>query len=65
MTKKEYKTAVRKAKRIFGYVKITDQKRQAVQLSKAKALSLVQQVPDDAKVGAMWASEDQMFLLVG
>ena len=43
MTKKEYKTAVRKAKRIFGYVKITDQKRQAVQLSKAKALSLVQQ----------------------
>jgi len=65
MTKDEYTRAVRKAHRIFGYVRITSNRPQATRLSKAKALSLVSQVSNDAQIEAEWASEDQMFLLVG
>ena len=64
MTKKEYTRAVRKAQRVFGYIQIVDTKR-PVRLSKAKALDLAKLVPDDAQIDASWASENQMFLLVG
>lgn len=65
MNKKEYARAIREAKRIFGYIRITETKRQAVRLSKVKALALVGQVTDDDTINAMWASDDQSFLLVG
>jgi len=65
MTKKEYRQAVKQAQRIFGYVQITAERRQAVRLSKVKALDLIRQVDDDSEIGATWADDDHAFLLVG
>lgn len=65
MTKTEYRQAVKRAQRIFAYVHIAAKQRRPVRLSKAKALELLNRVPDDAQVDAMWASDDQAFLLVG
>ena len=64
MTKKEYTRAVRKAQRVFGYVQLVDSKR-PIRITKTGALSLARQVPDDAEINAMWADNDQAFLLVG
>jgi len=64
MTKKEYKAAVRKARKVFGYVQLVDSKR-PIRITKTGALSLARQVPDDAEINAMWADDDQVFLLVG
>jgi predicted RNA-binding protein associated with RNAse of E/G family len=64
MTKNEYTRAVRKANRIFGYIQIANSKR-PTRLSKAKALNLVNHVPDDAEINAEWATEEQTVLLVG
>ena len=65
MNKPEYRQAVKQARRIFGYVQISQTRRQAVRLSKAKALGLICQVDDDNAIAAMWADDDHAFLLVG
>ena len=64
MDAKEYRQAVKEAKRIFAYVKITDTRRQAMRVSKVKALELIRQVNGD-DVNATWADDDHTFLLVG
>jgi len=64
MTKTEYEAAVRRARKVFGYVQLVDSKR-PVRITKTGALSLARQVPDDAEINAMWADDDQAFLLVG
>ena len=64
MDAKEYRQAVKEAKRIFAYVKITDTRRQAMRVSKVKALELIRQVNGD-EIEATWASDDHTFLLVG
>ena len=64
MTKDEYRQAVKKSKRRFAYVAIARSMR-PILLSRAKALKLVRLLPDDAEINAEWASEDEMFLLVG
>jgi len=61
---KEYKRAVKQATRIFAYVKITDTRRQAMRVSKVRALELIRQVDGD-DVNAIWADDDHAFLLVG
>lgn len=65
MKKAEYKKAVKRSVRIFAYVQVTAVRRQAVRLSKAKALALVVQVPDGDDVSATWASSEHRYLLVG
>ena len=65
MDKKEYRQAVKQARRVFGYVQISQTRRQAVRLSKVKALGLICQVDDDNAIAAMWADDDHAFLLVG
>ena len=65
MTRAEYRRAVKQATRVFGYIQITAERRQAVPLSKIKALELIRQVPHNAQVDASWADDDQVFLLVG
>ena len=64
MDAKEYRGAVKEAKRIFAYVKITATRRQAMRVSKVKALELIRQVNGD-EIEAAWASDDHTFLLVG
>ena len=65
MTKTEYRQAVRKAQRVLGFIQITDSRQRGFRLSKAKALTLIQTVPDDEPINAKWMSEDQEFLVVG
>jgi len=65
MDKKTYKQAVKEARAIFVYVAVSTSRRQALRVSKVKAIELVRQVDDGAKIGAIWASDDHNFLLVG
>ena len=66
MTKAEYARAVRKSRRRFAYVAIAgDKSKRPIPLSRAKALKLVKLLPDGVQINAEWASEDEMFLLVG
>ena len=64
MDNKEYRQAVKQAQRIFVYVKVAETRRQALRVSKVKALELICQVNGD-EVNAIWASDDHNFLLVG
>lgn len=65
MTKAEYTKAVRRATRVFAYIQVTETRRQAVRLSKVKAVGLVGQVPGGGQVNAEWADDDERYLLVG
>lgn len=65
MNKAQYLKACRKAKRVFGYIQITEARKQATRISKAKAAGLVSQVSDHDKIDAEWADDEHTFLLVG
>jgi len=66
MKKREYLRAVRKAKRIFGYIQVVEGRRVASRISKRLARDLVRQIDEEATITASWADEDQeQFLLVG
>ena len=65
MTQAEYRQAVKRAQRVFGYIQIAVKERRPVRLSKTKALELLRRLPDDAQIDAEWADGDQAFLLVG
>ena len=64
MDNTEYRKAVKSAKRVFAYVQVTETRRQAMRVSKVKALELVRQV-NGGNVNAIWASDDHNFLLIG
>ena len=63
----EYKAAVRRAKQIHGFIAITQKRRRAIKLSKAKALSLLHPRIDrvDGPIDAIWADGEKTILLVG
>jgi len=65
MDKAAYLKAVRKAKRLFGYIAIADKYRVATRLSKPRAAALVTRCDDDKAIDAMWASDDEEILLIG
>lgn len=65
MDKATYLKAVRKAKRIFGYVQITDIRKQATRISKPKAAALVSQCAESDTIDAIWADGTEAFLLIG
>lgn len=65
MDKATYLRSVKKAKRIFAYVQITERRKVATRVSKNRAAQLARQLEATDDVDAMWASKEQRFLLVG
>jgi len=65
MKKREYLKAVKRARRIFAYIHMTDRRNAPVRISRAKACGLVSQIGDDDTIRAKWASDDKLFLLIG
>jgi len=65
MTKREYLRSVRRSRKIFGCIQITDTRMVPTKISKKKALELVSQISDDDEIHASWARNDNLYLLVG
>jgi len=66
MTKREYRRAVADARRVIGFVTISDNRLGGVRISKRQALFLINAVPDDKPIFAEWGdAPDNTFLFVG
>ena len=66
MIKQEAIKAIKQSKRIHAYVKVTeDNGPRAFRLSKAKALVMLQAVPDDATIRVEWLEGAPGQLLLG
>ena len=65
MNLNEYRRAVRQAKRILAFVRISDKRRNSVRISRAKALALPVLVKEDEKIDAVWIDDEQTILLIG
>jgi len=65
MDKVTYLRSVKKAERVFAYVQITERRKVATRVSKNRAAQLARQLEATDDIDAMWASEEQHFLLVG
>jgi len=65
MDKASYLKAVRKAERIFGYIAVMPDHNVPTRLSKVKAAALVKQCDESDDIDAMWACDDEQFLLIG
>ena len=68
MDKREYKRAIRKARRIIAFLSMTDemQMMSGIKISKAQALRLTENSQfDNVSIAAEWADDDQEILFVG
>jgi len=66
MQQNEYVAAVKSAKRIMGFIAITDTSMKGVKLTKKSAMLLARLAPDGEPVRAMWGDvPDNSILFVG
>ncbi len=65
MTKAQYLKAVKRARRIYAYVQVTDARKVATRISHASAELLVCQVARGDAIDAAWADDDRRTLVIG
>lgn len=65
MNKTQTIKAIKKASRIFAYVRVRKGSSRPYRISKNKALALFQFEPDDAVFNIEYADDDQKILLIG
>lgn len=65
MDKREYRRAVKAAKRVIAFVSISEGRMIGVKISKRQALFLIKTLADDKPINAVWADPEETYLFVG